>query len=139
MLPLNFRNRNYVVETSIFLYWSFANWTVALGVFLLLAPPWFFGPSWSYFNDALDNGAWMGTACVIVGLLQIVVLARKPRRYTQLSLLFFCSGFIYWLVGLILLRAGLIGHMGLMEAPFMFYVGAHKFAHSASLWVRRRQ
>lgn len=113
-------------------YWSFASWTIVLGAVLMLAPKNWFGPSWSYFPQLPHNGFGMGLCCVILGGLQILTLKRGGTDRT-LAILFFLSGFVYWTAGIILSAEGLLGHQGLMEAPFMLYVGAHKFTHSAKL------
>jgi hypothetical protein len=113
-------------------YWSFAAWTILLGLFLLCAPQSWYGPSWSYFPQLPHNGYGMGVCLIILASLQVWTLYRRGRDKT-LSILFFLSGFVYWTSGIILAAEGLLGHQGLMEAPFMLYVGAHKFTHSAKL------
>lgn len=122
-------------------YLSFAGWTIALGVILIvasmLAPSWF-GPSWSYFPQLPHNGIGMGICCAVLGALQIVVVWRQMSTLI-LSILFFLSGFVFWTAGIILGAEGILGHQGLMEAPFMLYVGAHKFVHSAALLTHHRQ
>jgi hypothetical protein len=119
-------------------YLSFATWTVGLGLLLMLAPTSWYGPSWHYFPQLPPNGFGMGICCVALGASQIVVVWRQMSTLI-LSVLFFLSGFVFWTAGIILGAEGLLGHMGLMEAPFMLYVGAHKFAHSAALLTHRRQ
>jgi hypothetical protein len=113
-------------------YWSFAAWTILLGAFLLAAPQSWYGPSWAYFPQLPHNGYGMGLCLVVLGGAQILTLHRRGTDKT-LSILFFLSGFVYWTAGIILAAEGLLGHQGLMEAPFMLYVGAHKFTHSAKL------
>lgn len=122
------------LHNSAIVYWSFAIWTVVLGVVLMFAPANWFGPSWSYFPEIPHNGFWMGIVCVGLGLAQMAVLYRNTSR-RSLALLFGLSGFVFWTAGIILASEGLLGHQGLMEAPFMLYVGAHKFTHSAALTV----
>lgn len=118
------------------LYWSFATWTILLGTVLMVAPNNWFGPSWHYFPQLPHNGFGMGLCCVILAALQMWTLHRRGSDKT-LSVLFFLSGFTYWTAGIILAAEGLLGHQGLMEAPFMLYVGAHKFTHSAKLMADR--
>lgn len=113
-------------------YWSFATWTILLGSVLMIAPDNWFGPSWHYFPQLPHNGFDMGVCCTVLGLAQMHTLIRGGSDKT-LSALFFLSGFVYWTAGIILAAEGLLGHQGLMEAPFMLYVGAHKFTHSAKL------
>lgn len=113
-------------------YWSFASWTMVLGTVLMVAPNSWFGPSWHYFPQLPHNGFGMGLCCIILASLQLWTLHRRGSDKT-LSILFFLSGFTYWTAGIILAAEGLLGHQGLMEAPFMLYVGAHKFTHSAKL------
>jgi hypothetical protein len=113
-------------------YWSFATWTIVLGTVLMLAPNNWFGPSWSFFPQLPHNGFGMGLCCVLLGCAQMYTLYRGGTD-KALSVLFFLSGFVYWTAGIILAAEGLLGHQGLMEAPFMLYVGAHKFTHSAKL------
>jgi len=119
-------------------YLAFATWTIVLGVFLMLAPPSWYGPSWSYFPQLPHNGFGMGVCCAVLGASQIVVVWRQMSTLV-LSILFFLSGFVFWTAGTILGAEGLLGHQGLMEAPFMLYVGGHKFAHSAALMTHHRQ
>lgn len=119
-------------------YWSFAAWTIVLGVVLMLAPADWFGPSWSYFPEIPHNGFWMGLVCVGLGVAQLVVLWHNNSR-RALAILFGLSGFVFWTAGIILAAEGLLGHQGLMESPFLLYVGAHKFTHSAALTLRPRQ
>lgn len=113
-------------------YWSFSVWTIVLAIVLILAPPSWFGPSWHYFPQLPHNGFGMGVCLISLGALQIFTLQRGGSDRT-LSTLFFLSGFVYWTAGIIIAAEGLLGHQGLMEAPFMLYVGAHKFTHSAKL------
>jgi hypothetical protein len=47
------------------------------------------------------------------------------------------TGFVFWTSGLLLGAEGLLGHQGLMEAPFMLFVGAHKFVISTGLRNKR--
>jgi hypothetical protein len=122
-------------------YWAFAWWTIALGIVLMLAPGNWFGPSWHFFKQFPQDGFWMGLCCTMLGTWQLLVMWRSKLHDTTpsrlLALLFFFSGFVFWTSGLTLAIAGLVGHQGLMEAPFMLYVGAHKFAYSADLMARR--
>lgn len=118
-------------------YWSFAAWTMSLGLLLILAPLNWYGPSWSYFPQLPHNGYGMGICCLSLGTLQAIALWRRAS-YRTLSILFFLSGFVFWTAGIILGAEGLLGGQGLMEAPFMLYVGAHKFSHSAALMAHGR-
>jgi hypothetical protein len=121
------------------IYWSFSIWTVALGILLMRAPKNWFGPSWSYFHHMPHNGFWMGVVCTILGILQMLVLAHEPFDYLKLGTLFFLTGVVFWTAGLTLGAEGLLGHQGLMEAPFMCYVGAHELTHSAVLLNHHRR
>jgi hypothetical protein len=122
------KSKTLVRDRSV--YWSFAAWTIVLGVVLMAAPHSWFGPSWHYFLP--HNGFGMGLCLALIGTAQILTLHRGGSDKT-LSTLFFMSGFVYWTAGIIIAAEGLLGHQGLMEAPFMLYVGAHKFTHSAKL------
>lgn len=120
-------------------YWSFTVWSYVLGGILITAPNWWFGPTWSYFQSIPHNGIMMGVVLVVLAVLQTVVMLIHNSRQTKLlSLLFFLNGFVYWTAGCILGAEGLSGHMGLMEAPFMMYAGAHLFTHSAALMAQER-
>jgi hypothetical protein len=119
------------------LYWSFTIWTVVLGVVMMLAPSYWYGPSWSYFREIPHNGFWMGLCCAVLGSLQLLALWRKATMRT-LAVLLFLNGFVFWASGITLGAEGLLGHQGLMEAPFMCYVGAHAYAHSTALWRRSK-
>jgi len=120
-------------------YWSFSIWTVVLGVVLMCAPRNWFGPSWSYFHGIPHNGFWMGVICTVLGTLQMLVLANQHLDYFKLGILFFLTGLVFWAAGMILGAEGLLGHQGLMEAPFMMYVGAHNLTHSAVLLNHHRR
>ena len=82
----------------------------------------------------------MGLCCVGLGSLQMVALIRNSKK-NILAILFFLVGFVYWCSGVILAAEGFMGRQGLMEAPFILYLGAHNFAHGASLmnYYRRSQ
>jgi hypothetical protein len=119
-------------------YWSFTVWTLALGIFLILSPQSWFGPSWRYFAQMEPhNGKGMGVCLTVLSLMQIAALLRQARS-NILSMLFFLNGFVYWTAGIILGAEGLLGHQGLMEAPFMLCIGAQAFALAASLRVYNR-
>jgi hypothetical protein len=120
------------------LYWNYAIWTVALGAVLLAAPQSWYGPSWSYFASVIPpNGYGMGICCIGLGTLLVLALWRDLSARI-ISILLFLTGFVYWTAGIILGAEGLLGHQGLMESPFMLYVGAQAFAHSASLTAHDR-
>lgn len=123
-------------------YWAFAWWTIALGVVLACAPLSWFGPSWHYFPQFPQNGFWMGLCCMMLGTWQMLMLWRARRNETApgsaLAALFFMSGFVFWTSGMALGAAGLLGHQGLMEAPFMLYAGGHHIAYSAALMAHRK-
>lgn len=120
------------------LYWNYAIWTVGLGVVLVLAPQSWFGPSWSYFAAVIPpNGFGMGVCCTGLGVLLILALWRDLSARI-ISILLFLTGFVYWTAGIILGAEGLLGHQGLMEAPFMMYLGAQAFAHSSALTAHDR-
>jgi hypothetical protein len=121
------------------IYWSFAIWTVALGVVLMCSPKNWFGPSWSYFQGIPHNGFWMGVTLTVLGTLQMLVLADRQLDYFKLGMLFFLTGTILWTAGLLIGAEGLLGHAGLMECPFMCYAGAHKITHSATLLNHHRR
>lgn len=120
------------------LYWNYAGWTVALGAVLIAAPQSWYGPSWSYFAAVIPhNGFGMGLCCIVLGGLLMLALWRDLSAKI-ISILLFLTGFVYWTAGIILGAEGLLGHQGLMEAPFMMYMGAHAFAQSATLTVNSR-
>lgn len=118
-------------------YWSLAWFTILLGVVLTMAPENWFGPSWHFFKQFPSNGFWMGLCCTTLGTWQMITLWRARQSTTvpgrHLGILFFLSGFVFWTSGMTLGAAGLLGHQGLMEAPFMLYVGAHHLIYSAVL------
>jgi hypothetical protein len=120
------------------LYWNYAVWTVALGAVLILAPQSWYGPSWSYFASVIPhNGFGMGVCCTGLGTLLILSLWRDLSARI-ISILLFLTGFVYWTAGITLGAEGLLGHQGLMEAPFMLYMGAQAFSHSAALTAHDR-
>lgn len=127
------------VVASYVVYWNFATWMILLGIFLILAPTYFFGPSWSYFPELPHNGFWMGVTCLDLGILQMLVIWKGNSKYRLLGYLIFLGGFVYWTSGLTIIAEGLAGRMGLMEGPFMMYAGSHMFFHSATLLAHARK
>jgi hypothetical protein len=120
------------------LYWNYAAWTVGLGAVLIAAPEYWYGPSWHYFQQYIPpNGFGMGVCCTGLGILLILAL-RLDLSARIISILLFLTGFVYWTAGITLGAEGLLGHQGLMEAPFMMYMGAQAFAHSSSLTAHDR-
>jgi hypothetical protein len=128
-------------EPDLDVYWTFAFLMVALGVVLMCAPRNWFGPSWHYFTEFPSDGFWMGLCCTMLGGWQALTLWHSKQRNMLaarlLSLLFFLGGFVLWTAGVMLATAGLLGHQGLMEAPFMMIVGGHKFVISTRLAARK--
>ena len=123
-------------------YAALAAWIVGLGAFMMLAPKNWYGPSWFYFTHhgaplLPEGGFGMGACLTTIGALQLFVLWRNTTRY--LAPLFFLSGFVFWTSGIILGAEGILGHQGLMEAPFMLYLGAHKFITMSGLMAAKRQ
>jgi hypothetical protein len=109
---------------------------IALAVVLMVAPDAWFGPTWSYFQGIPHNGFWMGVCLFALGGLQAVAL--RCNRAGQLAFFLFLGGFTFWTAGVTIAVGGLMGGQGLMEAPFMMYVGAHQFVYSAVLSSDRR-
>ena len=114
-------------------YWNYATWTVGLGAVLIAAPQSWYGPSWHYFQEYIPpNGFGMGLCCTGLGTLLALSL-QLDLSARIISILLFLTGFVYWTAGLTLGAEGLCGHQGLMESPFMLYMGAQAFAHSSAL------
>lgn len=139
---MHIRSRTPLPIESGPIYWSFAVLNICLGIALMLAPDDWYGPSWSYFythGQAIvpAGGFGMGLCCCGIGGAQLVALTL--RNDLVLSVLFFLGGFVFWTAGIILGAEGLLGHQGLMEAPFMLVLGGHKLALSAALRVYSRQ
>lgn len=120
------------------IYWRFSAWTVLIGVILIGAPNNWYGPSWHYFSLPPHNGVGMGVCLTVLATLQMLALWRDAS-VRILSALFFLIGNTYWTAGMVLGTEGLLGHQGLMEAPFMMLVGAHAFALKVELTVRSRR
>jgi hypothetical protein len=117
-------------------YAVLAGWVIILGTFLMVAPDNWYGPTWWYFAQQGEmiipaGGFGMGLCLLSLGVLQALTLWR--RAYRTLSILLFLSGFVFWTSGLLLGAEGLVGHQGLMETPFMLFVGVHKFVMSVNL------
>lgn len=119
------------------MYVSLAVWAQALGLLLVLAPPSWFGPSWSYFPQLPHNGTGMGLCLLFLGGGQLVAIAND--RIRACAILIFLGGFVCWTAGIILAAEGILGHQGLMESPFMLTVGAYKFTHSGALSAEYRR
>jgi hypothetical protein len=117
-------------------YLVLAGWVVALGVFLIMAPADWFGPSWAYFANHGQiiipaGGFGMGLCLSLLGTLQL--LALWCNAYLKLSFLFFLVGFVFWASGLLLGAEGILGHQGLIESPLMLFIGIHKIVASVNL------
>jgi hypothetical protein len=118
-------------------YWGYSLWTIALGIFLILSPKYFFGPSWSYFKELPHDGSGMGYCCLALGSVTLIALWRNAND-AIVSMLLFLIGFVLNASGTLLFAEGLLGHQGLMEGPFMIFTGGQAFIHSAVLSVRHR-
>jgi hypothetical protein len=137
LVPLLSRDlsHNPIIDEPV--YWNFTVWTIVLGIVLMCAPQSWYGPSWSYFASMIPhNGFGMGLCLTLLSVVQAVALLREAER--MISVMLFLNGFVYWTSGLTLGAEGLLGHQGLMEAPFILYVGAHAFALSAARKVRQK-
>ena len=119
------------------LYWTFAFFTVALGVVCVMAPKNWFGPTWSYFPQLPHNGTGLGLCCIALGSLQMLALWRRVSA-RLLAIPMFLVAFVYWTSAVTLMIEGLLGQHGLMETPFIFYVSGHQLVHSAILMRRRK-
>lgn len=112
-----------------------------LGVFLTLAPEWFFGPTWFYFhnrgNPIPPGGLGMGLALLFLSTTQAIALWRNKFRW--FAALLNLSGSVFWVAGFILGWEGLLGHKGLIEAPLMMLLAMHKFVIAATVRVDYRE
>lgn len=115
---------------------------IVLGVFYMLSPAQWYGPSWSYFYThgvpvIAAGGFGLGVCLTGLGLLQLMALWRDCAR--TLAALFFLSGFTFLTAGFILGAEGLIGHHGLQEAPLLIVIGLFKLLVMSNLIVRRQK
>lgn len=118
-------------------YYGHAGLIVALGVWYLASPTWFFGPSWSYFTELPHNGFGIGTTCLGLGVLQL--LAIRLNKVWLTAVLLWLGGFVCWTSGVILGAEGLLGHQGLQEAPLFCTLGGYKFLVSNILVAHHRK
>lgn len=124
------------------LYYAHAFWSIAVGTFLMLVPSWCFGPTWSYFSTHGQplfpaGGFGLGVCCVVIGGLQLVVIAVGKVR-TEITLLYL-GGFVQWTAGLLFAAEGLLGHQGMIESIYMLTWGGLKIVHSLKLSVDHRR
>lgn len=115
---------------------------ISLGVFYLLSPSDWYGPSWSYFyNHGLPilpaGGFGLGCCLTVSGVLQLIAVWRNNSRW--LPALFFVSGFCFFMAGFLLGAEGLAGHHGLQEAPLLLVFGIVKFITMSNIMVERRK
>jgi hypothetical protein len=115
---------------------------IALGVFYMLSPKDWYGPSWSYFYShgapILPAGGFgLGVCLTGIGSFQLLVLWRNAGRF--LAILFFLSAFTFWTAGFILGAEGLAGHHGIQEAPLLIIFGVVKFITMSNVIVDRRE
>lgn len=120
---------------------ALAGWIIGLGAFLMLAPDYWFSPTWSYFTRRGEwllpsGGLGMGISLALIGGLQLLVIWRRKERY--LAPLLFLAGFVFWVSGLLLGAEGIVGHQDCMAAPFMIALGVHKFVLMANAAVEYR-
>lgn len=123
-------------------YYVHALWAIALGAFLIIAPAWCYGASWSYFATHGQplfpaGGLGLGICAATLGALQVVAILVGRVRAT--IFLLYMGGFVQWTAGIIFIAEGLLGHQGLMEAPYMLTLGALKFGQSLKLSVDYRR
>lgn len=114
---------------------------IVLGTFYMCSPPSWYGPSWSYFYHhgvplIQPGGFGLGVCLAGIGIAQLITLWRDAARI--LPVLFFLSGFVFWVAGSILAAEGVLGHLGLQEAPLLLVIGAFKFITMINLVIRRR-
>lgn len=112
-------------------YVNFAVLAQLLGLWYILSPNYFYGPSWSYFHQLPHNGIGLGICLVLLSAAQLVAIANDRPRLT--ATLIFLGGFVLLTAGLILFAEGIFGHMGLQEAPPMVVIAGYKFDKSAKL------
>lgn len=110
-------------------------WYFIIAGICLLAPDRWFGPTWWQFQTIPHGGHGLGIASLFLGVLTFYALWRRKRRLLMASLsmggVAFYAG--AWLVAL----QGIIGGTGLMESPFMMYVGCDLLLKSALLIGKR--
>ena len=118
--------------------WTLTAASALLGVLLLVAPANWFGPSWHCFDILLNKPWLLGTTFLVLAWHQALFLVMRARL-NILSWLFLAGGMVFITMGALIVASGLTCHTGLMEAPFMLYVGGHKIAHSAALMEASRR
>ena len=110
---------------------NFAVLAQLLGLWYILSPAYFYGPSWSYFHQIPHNGTGLGICLVVISSAQLAAIANNRPLLT--GTLIFLNAFVLLTAGLIIFAEGIFGHMGLQEAPPMCVIAGYKFAQSAKL------
>lgn len=108
-------------------------WYFFIGSVMLFSPPYFFGPTWSYFRYLPHGGSGLGYACYLLGVLMLVSIRRKSKRLMSITL--GMGGVAFWLAAALIAAQGIIGRTGLMEAPLMLYISIDSFFYSVrGMW-----
>lgn len=113
------------------IYINFAVLVQLWGLWYILSPSYFYGPSWSYFHQLPHNGTGLGISLVLLSAAQLAAIANNRPRLT--ATLIFVTAFVLLTAGAIIFAEGIFGHMGLQEAPPMCVIAGYKFAQSAKL------
>lgn len=124
------RSPTYLVNPDL-QSWSTALSAMFLGLLFLACPIDWFGPSWSFWPQ-FRGGELTGWICLAIGWHQTILLYMHART-NLIGYSFLLGGFFYSAVGCLILKAGLSGHQGLMEAPLFIMVAMQKFIHGANL------
>jgi hypothetical protein len=104
---------------------------ILVGLLLVFAPDYWFGPTWWYFQDIPHGGFGIGLTCLGLGSTLSIAVWRKSKRFKALIL--FLAGIAFWVAAFVLAAQGMLGRTGLMESPFMMYIGGDMLMQSAVL------
>lgn len=115
-------------------YRGIAIWYYLTSVLCLLAPDYWAGPTWRYFQQIPHGAHGLGLACLGLGAAMTWALGTRNRRLTV-----WCLGAgatAFWVAALIIFVQGLLGKTGLFESWFMTYVAVDIGLYGATLAVR---
>lgn len=109
-------------------------WYFLTGIICLFGPDWWFGPTWSYFQQIPHGGHGLGYTCLGLAVMAAYALWRRKRRVLIWSLALGSTSF--FVAAALISAQGIIGRMGLMESWFMLYAAVDIGLRGITLTVK---
>lgn len=106
-------------------------WYFVIATVCLFAPDQWFGPTWWQFQTIPHGGHGLGIASLLLGMMTLYAVWRRKRRLLMTAL--GMGGVAFYVGAWLIILQGITGGTGLMESPFMMYVGCDLLIKSALL------